>query len=249
MPLHDTAPTRVRRPGRPPILRSCEICSANFLAAAPLVDRGGGRFCGQPCLAVAKRRGDVRPKPRIDPVVRFWSLVDQDGPLPTSHPEFGNCWPRSGANRRGYSIFNDGIKKATIGTHFAWKIAGGSLLVPGTTVGHTCDNPPCVRNDTVGTYEVDGILYERHGHLWLAGDSQTNTRDRTMKDRNQKQGNPLFRVRGQGHLCAKLTDDDVRLIRALHAGGSLGIEIAQQIGVSPTTVSRVLRGKRWYHVD
>lgn len=48
---------------------------------------------------------------------------------------------------------------------------------------------------------------------------------------------------------AKLTDEDVRAIRKLHAGGIAGREIAERLGVHDSTVSRVLSRKIYRNVE
>lgn len=178
-------------PRRPSVALTCDYCSKPFVLTASRAAAYKRHFCSAPCRD--RHTGDARI---VDASMRFWALVSKDGPLPESHPEYGVCWPRSGANCRGYGIFNirvAGKKTAPKTTHFAWEQAGGSPLASGTFIGHTCDNPPCVRNDTIGTYEVDGVLYERHGHLWLAGGSPANSRDMKLKGRASRVGRPIRR--------------------------------------------------------
>lgn len=50
--------------------------------------------------------------------------------------------------------------------------------------------------------------------------------------------------RGEGHALAKLTEDDVRVIRSL-AGVMAQAEIAEMFGVSKWTIGDVIRRKRW----
>ena len=58
-----------------------------------------------------------------------------------------------------------------------------------------------------------------------------------MMDRNERTGNGW----------AKLTKDQVRAIRLLD-GKFMKIEIAEMFGVSPQTISSIIRGKHWKHV-
>lgn len=53
-------------------------------------------------------------------------------------------------------------------------------------------------------------------------------------------------TRGERSWFAKLTDDDVRAIRA--ASGVTQRELAQRYGVSQQLVSRIQRGEAWTHV-
>lgn len=178
-----TASKHKYAPRQPSVAVTCPVCERGFTVTASHFKAYKTHCCSDACRD--RLTGDRR---RVDPVIRFWSQVDKNGPLPESHPEYGNCWPRSGANNRGYSVI--GFSKGTYqkATHFAWQSAGGTPRPFGAYIGHTCDNPPCVRNDTDGTYEVDGVLYERHGHLWLAMGSPANSRDMKIKGRASRVG-------------------------------------------------------------
>jgi len=54
--------------------------------------------------------------------------------------------------------------------------------------------------------------------------------------------------RGTANSQAKLTDDNVREIRVLLAGGVSGTEIAAAYGVGATRISGIKTGKNWRHV-
>lgn len=53
---------------------------------------------------------------------------------------------------------------------------------------------------------------------------------------------------GERQGAARLTVDDVRLIRDLHSGGCNTASIARTFGVGRTTIRRVLTGETWAHV-
>lgn len=71
--------------------------------------------------------------------------------------------------------------------------------------------------------------------------------------------------RGENHCFSKLTDDDVRKIREIYGSGdrrrkrarkiskSKGVpkmgDIAEQFGVSKATLSQIVNGKIWKHVQ
>jgi len=119
---------------------------------------------------------------------------------------------------------------------------------------HRCDNPTCVRPD----------------HLFL-GTSQDNVADRTAKGRaasghqnghatkpeHTKRGiehynyqNPNAPQKGTGNGRAKLTENDVRVIRWMWSNGTLTKSaIARHFDISDTTVYNILRGKLWAHVE
>ncbi len=46
----------------------------------------------------------------------------------------------------------------------------------------------------------------------------------------------------------KLTIDDVRTIREMHAAGARGCDLAQRFGVSQGLISAILTGRSWKHV-
>lgn len=65
------------------------------------------------------------------------------------------------------------------------------------------------------------------------------------------------RNRGEGHHRAKLSDDDIRLIRqaqetrAMHIAEARKLSdkaLAEKFGVSRATIGRVLYGEAWGHV-
>jgi len=60
---------------------------------------------------------------------------------------------------------------------------------------------------------------------------------------------PLHTRRGEQHCCARLTEDGVRDIRRWHGDGESQRAIASRLGVSFVTVSDVLRGVTWRHVQ
>ena len=53
--------------------------------------------------------------------------------------------------------------------------------------------------------------------------------------------------RGAANCCAKLTEDDVRVIRQLHPSMCLS-QLAGLYGISKTTVSSIVRRRTWRHV-
>ncbi len=56
-------------------------------------------------------------------------------------------------------------------------------------------------------------------------------------------------IRGERHVNAKLTEDDVREIRRLYAAGIAKQQgLAERFGVSQVKVSQILLRKSWRHV-
>lgn len=92
-------------------------------------------------------------------------------------------------------------------------------------VCHTCDVPWC----------------SNPGHLFL-GTYADNNRDRDMKGR----GRLTHRERGEGNWAAKLTEGQVREIRARYqAGGVSQAVLATEYGVVQPHISRIVRAEAW----
>lgn len=163
----------------PPVACVCEMCGAAFERKRSEVERSGGRFCSRACSDQW-----IRPRGLEDPATRFWDKVDKSEP----------CWKWTDhVSVVGYGVFwldtrNYGAHKA------AWWLATGYMPTRDEAVGHTCDTlvpigdtsyRSCVRNDEIGTYDLNGVTYERRGHLWL-GTSAANNADRDAKGRTAR---------------------------------------------------------------
>lgn len=133
-----------------------------------------------------------------------------------------SCWLWTGSlDAAGYGKieFNGKPVKAT---HVAWFLETGEW--PKQWVLHKYDNPPCVRFE----------------HL-REGDARDNNRDKSAKGRS----NPYDR-RGARNPKARLTESDVREIRALYARGNLSQrEIGERFGIKQAQVSEIVRGVSW----
>lgn len=200
---------------------------------------------------------------------RFLVNVDRGGPPPDRHPEYGNCWLWSAfVFPDGYGCFylEDRSRRAH---QVAWILASGQPIPPGMKVCHTCDIRHCVRHDDVGTYEVDGIQYERRGHLWL-GTTGANQADMVAKGRslvgdlnarhthpettarglrNGRHTRPERSPRGSRHGNAKLTEAIVRDIRAQYAAGGVTLQsLGDEVGVGKDVIGRIIQRKAWAHV-
>lgn len=92
-------------------------------------------------------------------------------------------------------------------------------LEPGELVRHSCDNPPCVNP----------------AHL-SRGTPLDNTRDKMERGRH------LYGVASPAH---RLTEDEVRDIRARHAQGELSAHLAREHGVWQKTVTMIVRRQTW----
>ena len=136
------------------------------------------------------------------------------------------CWNWKGKlNINGYASQKEkGIgKKYVIVSRFICKFIKKSDP-EGLDACHTCDNPKCVNPD----------------HLFL-GTRQDNMNDMKNKGRGKC-------YIGEKNNRAKLTENDVRLIRKLK--GTLKIkELAEIYGVSPTAIGNILKRISWSHIS
>lgn len=137
------------------------------------------------------------------------------------------CWRWTGAHvPDGYGsmmLESRGARdRSSIKAHrFAWLHWIGPIP-DGMHVCHHCDVRDCVNPS----------------HLFL-GTNADNVADRVRKGRSAGQ-------RGEANHKAKLTEDDVRHIRASR---SRARELARHYGVAYETINRVRRGEFWGHVS
>lgn len=93
----------------------------------------------------------------------------------------------------------------------------------GLLVRHTCDNPPCINPE----------------HLKV-GTAKDNARDKVLRNRTQDQ-------RGELGPRAKLTQAEVGQIRETYSDGGVTQQaLADQYGVTQTTIGLIVRNKTWY---
>lgn len=131
------------------------------------------------------------------------------------------CWEwQSVRNQSGYGKFwLNG--RTDLAHRVSYKIHKGSIP-DGLLVRHTCDNPPCVNP----------------AHL-LVGTVKDNALDALSRGRYR---------RGSDNARAKLTEQDVRDIRASWASGETQVSLAGRFGVSRSAIQFALSGKNWAHV-
>ena len=171
----------------------------------------------------------------------FWSFMPGKRNLPMMDRLMANvvripwsgCWIFMGAtNDFGYGIIGkDGGRGA--GNERAHRATYEAFIghVPdGLFVCHHCDVPACCNPD----------------HLFI-GTNADNMADCKSKGRNSQPPRNLHVVGGV-HPLAKLTTDNVVEIRRLAASGVMQKDLAAQYGVSQTSMSKIISGKRWRHV-
>jgi HNH endonuclease len=163
---------------------------------------------------------------RVPVADRFWSKVRKSDA----------CWEWTAARHPfGYGLLQ--IEGRSIGAHRVSYALHYGLVPDGIFVLHRCDNPACVRPD----------------HLFL-GTHADNMRDKTEKGRNNAPSgdrapvrlHPEIVRRGDNHPQARLTWEEVRLIKTLYAtGGYTHRALSDRFGVSRTSVTHIINGKTW----
>lgn len=134
------------------------------------------------------------------------------------------CWEWVGHRHyKGYGMFKGMGGKLEKAHRVSYEMRHGR--VPGDMhVLHRCDNPPCVNPD----------------HLW-AGTNAENVADREAKGRGG-------RLQGSLHWAAKLTEEQVIMMRRLHAEGAKQKDIVARFGVDKSRVSAIINRKIWRHI-
>lgn len=187
----------------------CAQCGTPFLRRT----RAGKpkQFCSWACLQSSRT-----------PEGRFWSKVDQDGPVPEASPELGSCWLWTGSlfTDSGYGQFwlDDTNQRAHI-VSYEWAIGA----TDGQQVQHLCNVRRCVRP----------------AHLTL-GTPAENMQYASVTGRMAS---------GERHHKARLTDDAVRMIRCLHAEGIPMESIGKRFDVTKQTVWGIVHRKTWVHIE
>jgi hypothetical protein len=200
----------------------------------------------------------------ITPEERFWAKVEKTE----------TCWLWTGAPQwQGYGLFQF-AGRLQMAHRVALVLAIGRPLTKAEKGLHTCDTPACVRNDDVGAYEVNDVVYPRYGHLFIA-DQLANMRDKYAKGRqgavapkNPAAGNRNGahthpeRIRrgaehgmygregkrGEDNARARVTEAAARTMFVRYSNGETLQHIADSHGVTKQAVWNVLHGKTWRHL-
>jgi hypothetical protein len=133
------------------------------------------------------------------------------------------CWLWTGTRiPQGYGTLS--LRRSPVYAHrFAFIITNG-WPAEKMCVCHACDNPSCCNP----------------AHLWL-GTHTDNMRDMLKKGRRTE-------ARGENVSTAKLTEDQVREIRATRLYRGAISDMMRRYGVSRTALTQLLRGNTWKHL-
>lgn len=165
--------------------------------------------------------------------LRFWAKVNKNGPVAPGMTT--PCWLWTGAiypmtsrarGNGGYGAFRDETGRTRGAHRVGYELQNGPIP-RGLHACHHCDVRACVRGD----------------HLF-AGDDRANQRDSVQKGR----ASPPPHGRGEANGNSRLTEVQVREIRARHAAGERQVLLARAFGVSQAAVSKIVRREWWSHV-
>lgn len=150
----------------------------------------------------------------------FWRLVDKSG-----GPE--SCWPWTGR-----TVTKRDGRRGVFDHDGTWDYAHRYAFFltfdrwPEPQANHHCDNPPCCNTGP-------GHVYE--------GTQAENVRDRDNRQRRD--------VQGARHPNALLTDEAIRAIRAEPRTHGYRQRLAARYDVKPDTISKIVAGINWSHIE
>lgn len=171
---------------------------------------------------------------------RFWEKVD--------HPDEG-CWTWLGArNLRGYGVIGFPGRRNMLAHRAAYVLLVGPIP-DGLFVLHKCDNPACVRPDhlRLGNHTENMAEMRERGRS-LIGNRNSSRRH---PERLQRGDDHWTRRRPElltpfTHAKVRLTREQVAAIRARYAAGGVSQRtLAQEYGVSRSTIADIVAGRIW----
>lgn len=138
--------------------------------------------------------------------------------------DVSECWEWKGARaRKGYGQFH--MADAMYSAHRVSMFLAGNEPSAEEQACHRCDNPCCVNP----------------AHLFR-GTGKENVSDSVRKGRRKH-------LVGEKHNRSKLTDDQARLALWMAEHGQTHRAIAAELGVSRPTITALVSGRNWKHMQ
>jgi len=160
----------------------------------------------------------------------FWTKVDVCGE--------DDCWNwLASTNGRGYGRFRyQGIK---VGAHrLARALENNKEMPKDLCVLHRCDNPRCCNPKHLSV----GTRSDNMQDMVLKG------RKYTTKGADNFFSKNLFPKCGEQHPQAKLTEENVLMIREAYTNGESQNSISRRLNISQMHISNICSRKRWAHI-
>lgn len=146
------------------------------------------------------------------------------------------CWEWQGAtNGGGYGSCRVNNEKDMVHRH-AYRMAYG-LIPDGMMVCHRCDNRICCNP----SHLFLGTAQDNNDDMWAKGRGASG-------DAHGLRKHPGAACRGSRCHTAKVTEEQVLVIREKVAAGMLHRDVAEELGISPLNVGQIARGENWKHV-
>ncbi len=203
----------------------------------------------------------------IDWTDRFWSKID-----PTSgFGPYGTCWEwKASRNKEVYGRYR--FDNKITGSHrYAYELYFGPIPLDKPCVCHYCNNPPCcnpshlyvgTKKDNAQQMAREGRQrFQKHPESIPRGDNHHNRLhpermacgdangsrkypDRLSRDEKHSIRMKEVAARGERHGNVKIPDIRIAEIFLMYNRGMLQREIAREINVSRSQISRILLGKQ-----